>query len=222
MKKPLCSELFLVVLLLFSRLALGQNIATEGGRDLRDARVGAVRRDVNEPLKWTEEERADALVREQARRQQQEKRRQQLRQMRRERLNGGKGPGSIPELERMRRELGKGMDPRQQLKALEAQSAQEEAKHLRRVARLERISTLASDEASRRVAARAEALVRKERMRYARKRQRLDMRMRMLMRMQERRQRPTQQPKQEELPTMRRGPSEERLPTQYPGKKREP
>jgi hypothetical protein len=218
MKKPLFSELFLVVLLLFSGLALGQEIATERGRDLQEARVGAARRDVNDPLKWSEEERAEALVREQARRQQQEKRRQQLRQMRRERLNGGKRPSPIPELERMRRELGKGMDPRQQLKALEAQSAQEEAKHLRRVARLERIQGLASDEASRQVAARAEALVRKERMRYARKRQRLDMRMRM----QTRRQRPTQQPKQEGRATARRGPSEERLPAQYPGKKRGP
>jgi hypothetical protein len=116
--------------------------------------------------------------------------------MRRETFDRGKRPTAPPELERFRREIENGMDPQQQLRVLGEQVAREEAKHLKRVARLERIQELASDEASKQVRTRAVVLVRKEQVRYARKRQRLDMRMRMLMRMQERRrQKLPQQPK---------------------------
>jgi hypothetical protein len=197
MRKVLFSLIVVVLALWTPGEALGQTAVEEDARLLQEARASGARRDVNDPLWQAEQERIRVLARErELAREQQEKRRQELLKMRRETFDGGKRPTVAPEFERFRRELEKGMDPQKQLRVLGEQVAREEAKHLKRVACLERIQELASDEASKQIVTRVVVLIRKEQMRYARKRQRLDMRMRMLMRMQERRrQKLPQQPK---------------------------
>jgi hypothetical protein len=197
MRKVLFSLFVVVVALWTSGEALGQKAVGEDARLLQEGRASGARRDVNDPLWQAERERIRALARErELAREQQEKRRQELLKMRRETFDEGKRPTAAPEFERFRRELEKGMNPQKQLRVLGEQVAREEAKHLKRVACLERIRELASDEASKQIVTRVVVLIRKEQLRYARKRQRLDMRMRMLMRMQERRrQKLPQQPK---------------------------
>ncbi|MHC4499255.1 MAG: hypothetical protein ACYS21_09115 [Planctomycetota bacterium] len=197
MRKVLFSLLVVVVALWDYGETLGQTAVGDDARLLQEGRVGGARRDVNDPRWQAEQERIRALARDrELAREQHEKRRQELLKMRRETFDRGKRPTATPELERFRREIENGMDPQQQLRVLGEEVAREEAKHLKRVARLERIQELASDEAPKQILTRAVVLVRKEQVRYARKRQRLDMRMRMLMRMQERRrQKLPQQPK---------------------------
>jgi hypothetical protein len=198
MKKACCS-VFLVFLVWWScTKALGQSpsgrtgVAAEGEQaaGLDKGSKGSGQTDANDLAKRVEDRRirplppAGDLDQEQ-----QEKRREQLLKMRRARLEERRKLREEFELQRFGGELGKGTDPQQQLKTLEAQMAQEEAKHLKRVARLSRIQKLAAESASKQIITRAEVVMRKEQMRYARKCQRFDMRRRMLLRMQERRQR---------------------------------
>lgn len=68
---------------------------------------------------------------------------------------------------------GRGKGHQQQLKALEAQMFHEEAKHVKRVARLERIRELAAEEGNTKTVARVDKLLGKERQRYDRKLQRM-------------------------------------------------
>ena len=114
-------------------------------------------------------------------------RQREQRQMRREELL------RIRELRRSERgqdvnqpagKLGKDKDYQQRLETLQTQMAHEEAKHLRRIARLKRIRELAVGEAS--TIARVDKLMQKEQLRYDRKQQQMRVRMRMLTRMQER------------------------------------
>ena len=67
----------------------------------------------------------------------------------------------------------KGKGHQRQLEALEKQMVQEEAKHLKRAARLERIRDLANEGGDTKVVARVNKLLEKEQQRYDRKRQRM-------------------------------------------------
>ncbi len=69
------------------------------------------------------------------------------------------------------KDTSKGKGPQQQLKALDAQMVREEAKHLRRVARLNRIRALAVGEGSTKIVERVGKLLGKEQQRYDLKRQ---------------------------------------------------
>jgi hypothetical protein len=154
-----------------------ENAATEDKGGVRTEQP-----DVNEAMRRAEYERLRAIGRERPlSREERDKRQEELLKMRKERLEE-REKGRADQL---RADLGKGVDPQQRLKVLEAQTAKEEAKHLKRMARLNRIQQLAAAEASEQVITRVKALIMKEQMRYDRSRQRTDMRKRMLMRMQE-------------------------------------
>jgi len=92
-----------------------------------------------------------------------------------------KGAGA----ERLEGEFGEGVDHQQQLKALQTQMAKEDAKHLKRMARLKRIEELAAGEDSKQIATRIVKLRRREQQRYGIKRERMQRRMHMLLRMQQ-------------------------------------
>jgi hypothetical protein len=84
-------------------------------------------------------------------------------------------------------EPGAGTAYQQRAKALETQIAHEKAKNMRRIARLNRIKKLASEESSKEILTRIQALIQKEQLRYTRKHERMQMRKRTLLRIQERR-----------------------------------
>jgi len=115
-------------------------------------------------------------------------RRREQRQMRREELlkvrEMGRRERAGQDVNQPAGKLGKGRDYQQQLDALKTQMVHEEAKHLKRIARLKRIRELAVGEAS--TIARVDKLMQKEQLRYDRKQQHMRVRMRMPMHMQER------------------------------------
>ena len=115
-------------------------------------------------------------------------RKREQRQMRREELlrirEMGRRERAGQDVNQPSGKLGKDKDYQQRLKALQTQMAHEEAKHLRRIARLKRIRELAVGEAS--TIGRVDKLMQKEQLRYDRKQQHMRVRMRMLTHMQER------------------------------------
>lgn len=110
-------------------------------------------------------------------REQREKRRQELMKKikEREKTKAGRDIG-LPEA--------KGKDFQRQLGVLKKQMTQEDAKNLKRMARLRRIRLLADDENNTKIIERVDKLIRKEQMRYSRKREKMRGRMRMFTRMQ--------------------------------------
>ncbi|HUW18157.1 MAG TPA: hypothetical protein VMW16_02530 [Sedimentisphaerales bacterium] len=113
-----------------------------------------------------------------------DKRREELMRLREKRRAQMEEAGRRRDANRPEIMLRKGQDHQQQLKALEEQRARVEAKHMERVAQLERIKALASEEGSKETVARVEKLMQKEQRNYSLKKQRMEMRMRMLSRMQ--------------------------------------
>jgi hypothetical protein len=76
----------------------------------------------------------------------------------------------------------KGRDHQKQLKELQQQLSQAEQKHLERMAKMQRIKELATQKNSEQTLARVEKLLKREQMRYGRKRQRTQMRINMVKR----------------------------------------
>jgi len=83
-----------------------------------------------------------------------------------------------------------GKDITQQLETVQKQIAHENAKHLRRLARMKRIRELALEEGNKDIVKRVDMLRQKEQRRYEHKREILRMRNRMFMRGRERKVRP--------------------------------
>lgn len=74
------------------------------------------------------------------------------------------------------KQVGRGREHQQQLGAVRTQMTHEEAKHLRRQARLQRLRELAVEEGKTETIARIDKLIEKEQGRYGRKRQRMEKR----------------------------------------------
>jgi hypothetical protein len=160
----------------------GENKRTKGARE-----VGKARRpvDPNTIRRYREAKRIPKAGPEQERiRELREKRREELLKTREERRKEREKNLRGRDIRQPGDELGKGKDHQQRLKALETQLVREEAKHLKRLARLKRIQELATGENSKQILARVEKLRQKEQLRYVRKRDRMQKRKDILTRMQ--------------------------------------
>ena len=145
-------------------------------QSLRSARPAAP----NDPRLKVEQERMRQRERDrQLARQEREKRRQKMMEMRKKNMD---------EFEKMRsagssdQPAGKGRDHQKQLKELQQQLSHAEQKHLERMAKMQRIKELAAQKNSEQTLARVEKLIKREQMRYGRKRQRTQMRINMVKR----------------------------------------
>ncbi|MHC4704558.1 MAG: hypothetical protein ACYTFQ_28765 [Planctomycetota bacterium] len=134
----------------------------------------------NDPRLKAEAERMKLRERErQLARQEREKRQQKMMEMRKK---------NIGEFEKIRsadssdQPAGKGRDHQKQLKELQQQLSHVEQKHLERMAKMQRIKELAAQKNSEQTLARVEKLIKREQMRYGRKRQRTQMRINMVKR----------------------------------------
>jgi hypothetical protein len=119
-------------------------------------------------------------------RQEREKRRKRMMEMQEK---------NLAEFERMRAARGDepggtGRDRQQQLKELQQQLSREEQKHLERAAKMQRIRELATKKDATEALARVDKLIKKEQMRYDRKRQRTQMRINMIQRLEARKSEP--------------------------------
>lgn len=113
------------------------------------------------------------------------------RQDRGKRKRGRKSPRKMREMMRKGKERFKGgKDITQQLETIQKQIVHENAKHLRRLARMKRIRELALEEGNKDIVKRVDMLQQKEQRRYEHKREILRMRNRMFMRGRERKVRP--------------------------------
>lgn len=171
MKKALFSVLIVLVLL----LNCGTVFAQGRGRQA----------DANEPA-WQAEARRMRDREPQREREMRRKERQKTHEIRlreREKTRRARDVGQPAG------KLGKGKEHQQQLEALQTRMAHEKAKHLRRVARLNRIRGLAAEEDTTKTAIRVDRLLQLEQRRYDHKRQLMDMQRRKIMRIQGRRER---------------------------------
>jgi len=107
--------------------------------------------------------------RDESQRQTQRGKREKLRQMRRQAEGESQARGKVEKSEELKKH-------QQQLSAFKTQALEEEAKHRKRLARLERIRQLAVEENSTEIIERVDKLLEKQQQRYERKRQRIRMR----------------------------------------------
>ncbi|MHC4474835.1 MAG: hypothetical protein ACYTEL_04275 [Planctomycetota bacterium] len=178
MKKIVFTTLVAVFVLVASTVTLAQDKDAAQKEERRKELQEKVQR-VSPPdaSELRRKAKIDELRRKDRGREQREKRRQELMKKIREREKTKAG-----------RDIGqpgaKGKDFQRQLGVLKKQMTREDAKNLKRMARLRRIRQLADTENNTKIIERVDKLIRKEQMRYNRKREKMRGRMRMFTRMQ--------------------------------------
>lgn len=135
------------------------------------------RTDANEPSGQGRQVRRGKLAPSQEQREMRRRERQKVREVKRREIERGKAGEAVSksgEGKAVEKEAEEGKGHQQQLKAIESQVAHEEAKHHKRLARLNRIRELAGGENEVKVVERVDSLLEKEQKRYERKQQRME------------------------------------------------
>jgi len=173
MKRFLSSVVFLALVLscgpVFGQAgANGEEAGTEVPPKVR-AKSGTPRADANEIRRYQERLKKRDGERSSELRQRRMRDREKIRKMRREKQKELETAGDANQPSR---KGAKDIDREQRLKMIEQQMSQEEAKHLKRVARMARIRELAGDDSK--VVVRLDKLMQKEQSRYEQKRRNFD------------------------------------------------